>query len=104
METLDELRRSFALYAVCPPCGRMQRLDIERLVAYFGPQTRIDQVRKRLRCHECGRRSQNIRIVFTGQCNRAAEFHYRKDAGKSAGKSAGKEAGNGTGKGNRRGR
>jgi hypothetical protein len=78
MQTLGELQPNFALYAVCSPCKRMQALPLSQLIETLGSHTPISEVRQRLRCQQCHERTEDIRIVFTGPCNQAAGFHYRR--------------------------
>ena len=77
MQTLGDITRSFNLYAVCVPCARMELLPVSRLSESLGSQTRLVDVRTRLRCKHCGARTGDMRIVYVGPCRAAAGFHYR---------------------------
>lgn len=91
MQTIGELQQNFSLYAVCAPCKRMHALPLSQLVETLGADTPISEVRQRLRCQHCQERTKDIRIVFTGPCNKAAGFHYRR-SGASSGTSSGKDS------------
>ncbi|MDH3642164.1 MAG: hypothetical protein OES38_08720 [Gammaproteobacteria bacterium] len=78
MQTIKDINSSFTLYAVCVGCARMEPLSAERLKEELGPDTLLEDVRKRLRCQRCGERSGDIRIVYVGPCRSAAGFHYRR--------------------------
>jgi len=77
MVTLTELASHFELYAVCGSCRRMARIDVHRLAQQLGGQSTTDEVRARVRCRACGRRTHDIRIVYAGPCGGARGFHYR---------------------------
>jgi len=77
MTTLGDLRRHFELYAVCIVCQRMQRLDLAALTATLGDTTPVADVRARVRCCRCGRRTHDIRIAYAGTSGGARSFHYR---------------------------
>ena len=78
VQTLSELTTSFHLYGVCVTCARMEQLALERLVETLGPETLVEDIRKRIRCERCGERTGDIRIVYVGPCRSAAGFHYRR--------------------------
>jgi hypothetical protein len=80
MTTLAELATHFELFAVCGPCRRMARFDVRRLIDTLGGDCTTDAVRARVRCRTCGRRTNDIRIVYAGRCGGARGFHYRSDA------------------------
>lgn len=77
VQTIKDITSSFTLYAVCVRCARMEPLRVERLMEELGPDTLLEDVRKRLRCKGCGERSGDIRIVYVGPGRSAAGFHYR---------------------------
>ena len=55
----------------------MPRLDIAQLLRIYGPDTRIEDIRRRLVCTACGRRTENLRVVYRGPDGRAASFNYQ---------------------------
>jgi len=77
METLADLASHFELYAVCIECGRMERLDLPATMARLGKTATVADVRARVRCRACDRRTQDIRIVYVGPDGNARGFHYR---------------------------
>jgi len=50
----------------------MERLDIARLIGRFGSDCAVMQVRARVRCKRCRRRTGDIRIAYG-----SGGFHYR---------------------------
>jgi hypothetical protein len=78
MQRLAELHGSFRVYAVCPPCGRMESLPLGELLERFGPAVTLADIRPRLRCKVCGERSQELRVVYVGPEGRPVVFHYRR--------------------------
>jgi hypothetical protein len=74
---LSDLAGHFELYAVCGGCRRMVRIDLYRLAPVLGEACTIDDVRRRVRCRACGRRTRDVRIVYAGPCGGARGFHYR---------------------------
>ena len=78
MQPLVELARSFRIYAVCIPCGRMESLAIENLISQLGGASTVSDVRARLRCRECGERRADVRVIYVGPEQRAAGFRYRQ--------------------------
>lgn len=76
--TLDDIARSFQVYAVCVSCQRTEPLPIAALIDRFGQDFPVAALRTRLRCRICGRRSGDMRIVYVGPCGTAAGFHYRR--------------------------
>jgi hypothetical protein len=92
MTTLADLATHFELFAVCGPCRRMVRFDVRQLADTLGGDCTMDAVRARVRCRTCGRRTNDIRIVYAGRCGGARGFHYRSersDRGATAGSGAG---------------
>jgi hypothetical protein len=89
MMTLAELASHFDLYAVCGDCRRMVRVDLHLLAATLGGQATTDDVRARLRCRACGRRTHDLRIVYAGPCGGARVFHHRGAGPRGAGGSSG---------------
>jgi hypothetical protein len=78
MTTLADLATHFELFAVCGPCRRMVRFDVRQLADTLGGDCTTDAVRARVRCRTCGRRTNDIRIVYAGRCGGARGFHYRR--------------------------
>ena len=77
MVTLADLVARFELHAVCIHCRRMERIDLTELMHRF-PETRtVEEVRDRVRCRGCRRRTRDIRIVYVGTNGNARGFHYR---------------------------
>jgi hypothetical protein len=64
LETLGDLGSSHAIYAICKACNRSTRLNTDRLAAVHGSALRIDKLKRRLACSECGERTREIRIVY----------------------------------------
>ncbi len=77
MQTIKDITASFHLYAVCATCARMELLPTDRLIEDLGPETRLEDIRRRIRCNRCGERTADIRIVYVGPGRSAAGFHYR---------------------------
>ncbi len=50
--------QAFTLRAFCQACDRSVSLDHQALMARFGPKVLLDTIRRRLRCRQCGRRTQ----------------------------------------------
>ena len=73
---MGELASNFELYGLCTMCKRMPQLNIAQLIRVFGAQTSINDIRKRLVCNRCGRRTENIRVVYRGPSGGAAQFRY----------------------------
>lgn len=71
--TLGEMLKSFRLYAVCSACDRMVQLDVASLAALVGRDVTVQEVRRRVRCKQCGRRTRDIRIVFDSRFRQRAE-------------------------------
>ena len=78
MQTLADMVHAFRLYAVCEPCHRVAQVDLSGLIERDGGDYPIDRVRMRLKCEQCGQRSQSIRIVYVGPEGRASGFRYAR--------------------------
>jgi hypothetical protein len=76
MQPLADLQRSFRVYAVCAPCGRMEPLPVRELLDRFGAAVTLTEIRLRLRCKVCGKRSGDLRIVYVGPEDRPVVFQY----------------------------
>ena len=53
-------REKFSIIAYCQECRHSATLDMEQLQ----PELAIPELRRRLRCTECGARGAEIRIVY----------------------------------------
>ncbi len=78
MQRLTDLQASFRVYALCVPCGRMEAVDLEAVVAALGGEATVADLRARVRCRGCGRRTRDVRIVYLGSAERPAAFDYRR--------------------------
>ena len=72
MNTLAEIPDSFRLYAVCTKCVRMELVDRQAVIENQGDLSVAD-FRARVKCSECGKRTEDIRIVYQGETG----FGYR---------------------------
>ena len=77
MVTLADLVARFELHAVCIHCQRMERIDLPELMLRFPATQTVEEVRERVRCRSCRRRTRDIRIVYVGTNGVARGFHYR---------------------------
>lgn len=79
MQKLTDLREAFRVYALCIPCGgRMEEVDLEGAISRIGPAGTVADLRDRVRCRRCRRRTRDIRLVYTGPKDRPASFRYRR--------------------------
>ena len=78
MQKLSDLLESFRVYAVCVPCGRMEAVDLARAAARLGDGATVADLRARVRCHDCGTRTRDVRVVYVGPEGRRADFRYRR--------------------------
>lgn len=78
MQRLVDLREGFRVYAVCVPCGRMEPLRLDHAMARLGISATVADLRTRIRCRGCGRRTGDLRVVYVGPEDRPAEFRYRR--------------------------
>jgi hypothetical protein len=60
---LADLGRGHRLYGHCPQCKRTKVLDVGDLERRFGPFFTLDEVRQRVRCTQCRRRTQTLRLI-----------------------------------------
>jgi transcription elongation factor Elf1 len=63
--TLADLKYTQKLYAHCGPCGRSVPLDVTRLIERYGPTLTVQTLRKRITCSRCGRRTSDVRIIYS---------------------------------------
>jgi hypothetical protein len=78
MQSLSDLVDSFHLYAVCEPCQRQTKLNIDQLIKRLGGATQVHHMRSRLKCRSCGTRTEDVRIVYVGTKDQPAIFQYRR--------------------------
>jgi ribosomal protein L37E len=83
MLTLADLVTQFELHAVCIHCQRMERLDLHELMSRLPSTSTVAEVRTRVCCRQCGRRTYDIRIVYVGIDGNARGFHYREHSVKA---------------------
>ena len=77
-QSLRDLVDKFHLYAICEDCQREQQLDICALMQKLGGDTRVHRLRSHLRCRSCGKRSEDMRIVYVGKAGQRAIFRYQR--------------------------
>ena len=74
MKTLAEIPLTFKLYCICAVnCERSVEVDRKTIMRDQGDMT-IDYFRKKVRCSECGERTEDIRLVYVGKTG----FGYRE--------------------------
>ncbi len=56
--------RAFTLRAFCQACDRSVELDHQALADRQGRDVLIEDIRRRLKCEQCGRRSQRLLVGF----------------------------------------
>jgi hypothetical protein len=78
MQRLTDLLASFRVYAVCVPCGRMEPVALAAAAERLGPEATLADLRERVRCRGCERRTRDVRLVYVGPEDRPATFHYRR--------------------------
>ncbi len=57
-----ELANAQKLVAICEPCGRRVLLDARQLEHRFGALVTLNDIRARLRCTRCGKRTHALRV------------------------------------------
>jgi hypothetical protein len=60
---LADLDRGHRLYGHCSKCKRTKVLDVAKLEQLCGPFATQEEVRKRVRCTTCKRRTNELRLV-----------------------------------------
>ena len=50
LDTLADLGDRHVIFALCDPCGRSTRLSTPRLIAVYGAELAIQDLKRRLRC------------------------------------------------------
>ena len=78
MQRLTDLLASFRVYALCVPCGRMETVDLHQAISRLGADSTVSELRTRVRCRKCGRRTEDVRVVYVGPEDRPATFHYKR--------------------------
>jgi hypothetical protein len=78
MQTLNDLKESFQIYAVCVDCQRMSPMNLDMLIERFGEQFPVTDLRAKVRCSSCERRTQDLRIVYVGPRSRPTGFRYQR--------------------------
>jgi len=56
--------QGFSLRAFCQACDRSVELDQPTLIARLGGEVRLDAIRRRLRCRQCGRRTGRLLVGY----------------------------------------
>ena len=56
--------RAFTLRAFCQTCDRSVELDHKALADRLGRDVLVEDIRRRLKCEQCGRRSQRLLAGF----------------------------------------
>ncbi len=65
LRTLGEYLEGHELSAVCRECARTVDLDGGELLR-FGPDVDADEIKRRVRCRECGRRTGRLLVGVAG--------------------------------------
>jgi hypothetical protein len=78
MQRLADLQEMFRVYALCIGCGRMEAVDLAAAIARLGEQSTVAELRERIRCRNCRRRTRDVRVVYVGPRDRPADFQYRR--------------------------
>jgi hypothetical protein len=78
MQRLTDLLESFRVYALCVPCGRMEAVSLTAALERLGPTSTVADLRARVRCRGCGRRTCDVRVVYVGPEGREVSFQYRR--------------------------
>ena len=55
---------SYALWANCDHCGRGVKLDPHKLAATYGAHLAIADLKRRLKCAQCGCRTYSVTLGF----------------------------------------
>jgi hypothetical protein len=64
LNTLADLGKGQVIYSICTQCRRTVQLDARRLMARYGRELTISQLKHRLTCSHCKARPRCIRIVY----------------------------------------
>ena len=68
LDTLADLGDRHVIWAFCNACDRSTRLSTHQLVAVYGADFTISELKGRLSCRNCGDRPREIRIVASKRC------------------------------------
>lgn len=66
----DVLEYGHSIWASCPSCDRHAQLNLRVVIERHGPMLALEEVRGRVRCTKCGRRTGSIRVVYRGDGGR----------------------------------
>ena len=55
---------SYALWANCDQCSRGVKLDPQKLAATYGADLEIADLKRRLKCSQCGRHTYSVTLGF----------------------------------------
>ena len=66
IRTLGDVLASqgYTLWANCGRCSRGVTLDPQKLAATYGADLKIAQLKRRLKCSQCGRRTSSVTLGF----------------------------------------
>jgi hypothetical protein len=66
IRTLGDVLASqgYTLWANCGRCVRSVKLDPQELAATYGADLKIAQLKRRLKCAQCGRRTSSVTLGF----------------------------------------
>lgn len=56
----------------------MEPVPLRDLITRYGPGITVADLRRRLRCRCCGRRSHELRVIYVGPEGAAPSFRYRR--------------------------
>ena len=56
--------QAFTLSALCQACDRSVTLDHQTLADRWGSDVLLEDIRRRLRCRECGRRPERLLVGY----------------------------------------
>ena len=63
LSTLADYAGRYQLVANCMACDRHVVLDMDALMARYGPDTTVDDVRPRLACRVCGEKPHRVTVA-----------------------------------------
>ena len=64
LDTLADLGDRHVIHSMCDPCGRSTELKTHQLIAVYGAEFAIADLKRWLTCRKCGDRPREIRIVY----------------------------------------
>ena len=64
LDTLAGLGDRHVIWAFCHACDRSTELKTHQLIAVYGAEFAIADLKRRLTCRKCGDRPREIRIVY----------------------------------------